>query len=99
MIDDPEDKKPADWDDVPKTIPDPDAKKPADWDDEDDGEWTAPEITNPQWKGEWRPRRMENPAYKVRLDPLLSPPAHSKRYTQQRLVAVDLSKGRQMIRL
>lgn len=64
MIDDPEDKKPADWDDVPKTIPDPEAKKPSDWDDDDDGEWTAPEITNPEWRGEWRPRRIENPAYK-----------------------------------
>lgn len=65
MIDDPEDKKPADWDDVPKTVPDPEAKKPADWDDDDDGEWSAPEITNPEWRGEWRPRRIENPAYKA----------------------------------
>ena len=32
-IDDPEDKKPADWVDEPK-IPDPDAVKPADWDED-----------------------------------------------------------------
>jgi calreticulin len=33
-IPDPEDKKPEDWDKIPKDIPDPDAKKPEDWDGE-----------------------------------------------------------------
>ena len=36
-IDDPEDKKPDGYDDIPAQIPDPDATKPEDWDDEDDG--------------------------------------------------------------
>jgi calreticulin len=63
-IDDPEDVKPAGWDDIPQTITDPEAKKPEDWDDEDDGEWEAPEIPNPDFKGEWTAKRIKNPAYK-----------------------------------
>ncbi len=31
LIDDPEDKKPANWDNQPEYIPDPDATKPEDW--------------------------------------------------------------------
>ena len=49
-MDDPEDKKPAGWDDIPKQIVDPDASKPDDWDDESDGEWEAPMIDNPAYK-------------------------------------------------
>jgi len=56
MMADPEDKKPAGYDDIPATLPDPDAKKPEDWDDEDDGEWEAPTIPNPEYKGEWKPK-------------------------------------------
>lgn len=36
-IDDPEDKKPEGYDDIPKQIVDPDATKPDDWDDDSDG--------------------------------------------------------------
>jgi calreticulin len=64
MMDDPEDKKPAGWDDIPKTLPDPEAEKPDDWDDEDDGEWEPPTIDNPEFKGEWSAKRIDNPAYK-----------------------------------
>ena len=53
-IDDPEDKKPDGWDDIPAQIADPDATKPEDWDDEDDGEWEPPLIDNPDFKGEWQ---------------------------------------------
>jgi len=63
-IDDPEDKKPDGYDDIPKQIIDPDAKKPEDWDDESDGEWEAPMIDNPEFKGEWKPKKISNPAYK-----------------------------------
>jgi len=63
-IDDPEDKKPDGYDDIPKQITDPDAKKPDDWDDESDGEWEAPMIDNPEFKGEWKPKKIKNPAYK-----------------------------------
>ena len=61
---DPNDKKPADWDDQPEEIPDPAAKKPDDWDDEDDGEWEAPMIDNPDYQGEWTPKMIDNPDYK-----------------------------------
>jgi len=64
MMDDPEDVKPATWDDTPKEIPDPDAQKPEDWDDEADGEWEAPTIPNPEYKGEWKPKKIKNPDYK-----------------------------------
>ena len=63
---DPEAKKPEDWDDrekiddpedskpedwdQPEHVADPDAKKPDDWDDEMDGEWEPPMIDNPDYK-------------------------------------------------
>jgi calreticulin len=79
-IDDPDDKKPADWvDDT--MMQDPEDKKPADWvdeklivatksdkpvdwDDDEDGEWEPPKIDNPAFKGEWAAKRISNPAYK-----------------------------------
>jgi len=63
-MDDPEDKKPADWDTVPAEISDPEAKKPEDWDDDLDGAWEAPKVPNPAYKGVWRAKRIPNPAYK-----------------------------------
>jgi len=63
-IADPEDKKPAGYDDIPAEIPDPDASKPDDWDDEEDGEWEPPLIDNPEYKGPWKPKMIDNPAYK-----------------------------------
>ncbi|KAH0903424.1 hypothetical protein HID58_042927 [Brassica napus] len=63
-IPDPVDTKPAGYDDIPKEIPDTDAKKPEDWDDEEDGEWTAPTIPNPEYNGEWKPKQIKNPNYK-----------------------------------
>merc|ERR1711937_1043848 len=63
-IDDPEDKKPEGYDDIPAKIADPKATKPDDWDDESDGEWEAPQIDNPEFKGEWKAKRIKNPAYK-----------------------------------
>merc|ERR1712072_1628398 len=63
-IDDPEDKKPEGYDDIPAKVADPKAKKPDDWDDESDGEWEAPQIDNPAYKGAWKAKRIKNPAYK-----------------------------------
>lgn len=79
-IEDPDAKKPEDWDerakiddpddkkpedwDKPELIPDPDAKKPEDWDDEMDGDWEPPMIQNPEYKGEWKPKQIDNPNYK-----------------------------------
>eukprot|EP00976_Prorocentrum_cordatum_P069251 1179467-Prorocentrum_minimum.AAC.6 len=45
-------------------IADPEAEKPEDWDDEDDGEWEAPMIDNPDFTGEWSPKQIDNPDYK-----------------------------------
>merc|ERR1711920_886036 len=45
-------------------IVDPDAEKPEDWDDEDDGDWEAPMIPNPDFQGPWSPQEIDNPAYK-----------------------------------
>lgn len=80
MVNDPDAKKPEDWDDNPKIddpedakpedwdqpeyIPDPDADKPEDWDDDTDGEWEPPMIPNPEYKGEWKPKQIDNPNYK-----------------------------------
>lgn len=63
-ITDPEAKKPDDWEDHPAEIPQPDAVKPDDWDDEDDGEWEAPMIDNPDFEGEWTPKMIDNPDFK-----------------------------------
>merc|ERR1712054_122318 len=63
MMDDPEDKKPADWTEE-KRIVDAEAKKPDDWDDEEDGEWEAPMKDNPAYKGAWTGKRISNPNYK-----------------------------------
>jgi calreticulin len=63
-IDDAEDIKPEGYDDIKPEIEDPDSAKPADWDDELDGEWEAPKVPNPAYKGPWRPKRIPNPAYK-----------------------------------
>jgi len=64
MINDPNDKKPEGYDDIPAEIIDPSAKKPDDWDNELDGEWEAPRIANPEYKGPWTAKKIENPAYK-----------------------------------
>merc|ERR1712232_786509 len=36
---------------------------PDDWDDEDDGEWEAPMIDNPDYKGAWVHPKIPNPEY------------------------------------
>merc|ERR1711988_440443 len=51
-IKDPDVSKPSDWVDDPQ-MEDPDDVKPDNWDDEPEGEWEAPTIENPEYKGEW----------------------------------------------
>eukprot|EP00249_Psilotum_nudum_P013703 c24465_g1_i3 orf=122-1321(+) len=63
-IDDLEDKKPEGYDDIPTEVPDSSAEKPEDWDDEEDGEWKAPLIPNPEYQGPWKPKKIKNPDYK-----------------------------------
>lgn len=69
-IPDPHATKPAGWrDDLPAQIPNPDEEKPDDWDEEEDGEWEAAPIANPECKslpgcGQWIPPYIDNPDYK-----------------------------------
>jgi len=64
MMADPEDVKPAGYDDIPEFIVDPAASLPDGWDEEEDGEWEAPVIPNPEFQGEWSPKMIDNPDYK-----------------------------------
>jgi calreticulin len=78
-IADPEDKKPAGYDDIPAEIPDSDAVKPDDWDTEEDGEYEAPMIPNPEFKGPWKPKMIDNPAYKGEwVHPLIPNPDYKE---------------------
>jgi calreticulin len=64
MMVDPEDVKPAGWDDIPATVPDAEAAQPEDWDEEEDGAWEAPMVDNPEYMGPWTPKMIANPDYK-----------------------------------
>lgn len=77
QIEDPDSVKPDGYDDIPPEIPDPDAEKPEDWDDEDDGEWEAPMIDNPEYEGPWRPKMIPNPDYKGKwVHPMIPNPEY-----------------------
>jgi len=96
MIDDPEDKKPAGYDEIPAEMVDPNAKKPEDWDDELDGEWEAPRMANPEYKGPWSPKKINNPAYKGEWvhpmidNPDFHPDATLYSYDDFSLIGLDL---------
>ena len=62
-VPDPESTKPSDWVDGPLTVPDPTATKPDAWDDDDDGEWAAPSVANPAYRGAWTQASVPNPDY------------------------------------
>jgi len=66
-IDDPSDKKPADWVDEAKIV-DPNAVKPANWDNQPaqipDPDATKPEDWNEEDDGEWEAPLIDNPDYK-----------------------------------
>jgi calnexin len=68
-IPDPKAEKPGGWlDDAPDMVPDPTATMPGDWDADEDGEWEAPLIKNPDCEkhgcGEWAAPLIPNPDYK-----------------------------------
>ena len=46
-----------------KETVDKEAKKPEDWDAEEDGEWEAPMVPNPDYKGEWSAKRISKSYY------------------------------------
>jgi len=58
-------KKPEGYDDIAKEIVDPEATKPEDWDDELDGDWEAPKVPNPEFKGPWRANKLRIPLTKA----------------------------------
>lgn len=84
-MDDPTDKKPEGYDNIPAQIPDPEASKPDDWDDDLDGKWTAPMIDNPEYKGEWKARQIDNPNYK---GPWVHPEIDNPDYKDDASIAV-----------
>lgn len=73
MIDDLAASMPTGWvEDAEKRIEDATAKKPADWDDEEDGDWEAPVVDNPDCKvgcGKWSPPKISNPKFKGKWTP------------------------------
>ena len=74
LIDDPKASKPSTWlDDAPEMIPDPKSEMPSDWDADEDGEWEAPLIKNPDCAkagcGEWKAPQVTNPEYKGKWSP------------------------------
>jgi len=91
MIEDDDATKPADWDDdAPLVIPDPAAKKPDDWDDEEDGDFEAPEVSNPKCKsghcGEWKRPQKKNPAYKGKWSaPKIDNPAYKGEWSPKQI--------------
>jgi calnexin len=69
QIPDPKVSKPSAWlDDAPSMVADPSAQVPSDWDADEDGEWEAPLVKNPDCAkygcGEWKAPLIANPEYK-----------------------------------
>lgn len=86
--------KPAGWhDDEPELVADPDAVKPEDWDNEEDGEWEAPQISNPKCKegcGEWTQPMITNPDYKGKWTaPLITNPDYKGVWTPKKIANPD----------
>lgn len=81
-IPDPEAVMPEDWEEnTPEYISDPDAEQPDDWDEEEDGEFIAPEIFNPECDqhgcGPWSAPLVPNPKYKGKwVQPQIPNPAY-----------------------
>ncbi|KAJ6237375.1 calnexin 14d-related [Anaeramoeba flamelloides] len=73
-INDPDDFEPEDWDEN-EYIEDPNAKTPQLWDTEQDGEWEAPRIENPDWE-EWQPRKILNPNWNENQNGFAFQPIH-----------------------
>jgi len=93
QIDDPKADKPALWlDDAPLKVPDLTALPPDDWDVDEDGEWEAPLVDNPDCSGEgkgcgeWKPPRIANPEYKGKWHaPRVDNPAYKGTWKPQQI--------------
>ncbi|QPG72776.1 hypothetical protein FOA43_000077 [Brettanomyces nanus] len=92
MIADPSATKPNDWDeDTPVSILDPEASQPSYWDDEEDGEWEAPLIANPECKdhgcGVWNIPKVKNPNFKGKwFPPMVKNPAYKGEWEPRTIV-------------
>lgn len=95
MIPDPEAVKPESWDEsAEEFIPDPEAEKPEDWDEEEDGEWIAPTIPNPECEahgcGKWIAPKIKNPAYKGKwTQPLIDNPDYKGEWAPKNIANPD----------
>lgn len=92
-INDPEDKKPADWVDEAQ-IPDPEDKKPEDWDDVPaeipDPSATKPEDWDDEDDGEWEAPMIPNPEYKGEWTPkMIDNPAYKGEWTPRQIPNPD----------
>ena len=91
QIPDPAKSKPAEWlDDAPGMVPDGSAERPSDWDAEEDGEWEAPLIPNPDCAkhgcGEWKAPMVSNPEYKGKwYAPKVDNPAYKGVWTPRKV--------------
>ena len=80
-IDDPDDRKPADWVEVQK-IPDPDARKPEDWDESQPEKIPDPDAVRPEgWDededGAWEAPYIPNPKWRGKwVHPLIDNPEY-----------------------
>jgi len=94
MIADPEASMPDGWnEDAKKQIADPAAVIPADWDVEEDGEWEAPVIANPECKvgcGKWTADQISNPKYKGKWHaPQIDNPAYKGEWKPKQIPNPD----------
>lgn len=90
MIEDPSDKKPADWVDDP-TIDDPEDKKPEDWESEPetivDIEARKPDDWDDEEDGAWEAPQIPNPKYKGEWSPKRIPNPAYKGEWKAKLIA------------
>ena len=96
-IDDPEDKKPADWVDE-KQIPDPDVSKPEGYDDIPekivDPDAEKPEDWSDEDDGEWEAPEIDNPEYKGEWEqPMIDNPEYNGEWSPKQIDNPDYVEG------
>lgn len=91
MIPDSNAEKPDSWDEeATEYIPDPTAEIPEDWDAEEDGEWVAPLIFNPECElhgcGQWKPPMVINPSFKGKwTQPIIANPNYKGEWSARKI--------------
>jgi calreticulin len=100
QINDPQQKKPADWVDE-KKIPDPEDKKPAGYDDIPesipDPDATKPEDWDNEEDGEWEPPLIDNPEYKGAWKPkMIENPAYKGEWVHPMIPNPDYAEDKDL---